>query len=226
MKSYSWNSATETKRRCGYARPWEELAILLGIVAGVTLAFQGCTEPPSSPAASSVDRIGAASLYVFAPDSQDYLAAPQSFPLDAASSTADALAALGDHLSRTYFGSGSGRRDAVIRFEVEGVHRLPVAQRDYRLAVINMIDPQLEALQSFFQGSAGGLTTFYMLSATFLQPQREPPLVDGLILLYNGEEFPETDHVNLRGIVTPRTIRPMVIKVLHRYRRGGSTETG
>jgi len=188
--------------------------------------LQGCTEPHSPPAATSVDRIGAAALYVFAPDSEDYLTAPQRFPLNAATSSPDALAALGDHLSRTYFHNDNGRRDAGIRFEVMGVHHIPAAQRDYRLAVINMIDPQLDAVQLFFQGSAGGLTTYYMLAATFLQPQRDPPLVDGLILLYNGEEFPETDHVNLRGIVTPQAIRGVVTKVLYRYRPGGSTETG
>jgi hypothetical protein len=167
-----------------------------------------------------VDRIGAVKVYVFEPDSQDYLAAPRPFPLDAAMSPTDALTALGDHLGRTYFRSDSGRREAAIRFEVEGVHRFAVAQRNYRLAVINMIDPQRNALQGFFQGSAGGLTTYYMLAATFLQPQLDPPLVDGLILLYNGEEFPETDHVNLRGIVTPQAIRPVVTKTLYRYHPG------
>ena len=101
-----------------------------------------------------------------------------------------------------------------------------MAQRDYRLAVINMIDPQLEALQNFFQGSSGGLTTFYMLTATFLQPQRDPPLADGLILLYNGDEFPATDHVNLQGIVTPQAIRAVVTNVLYRYRPEGSSVTG
>ena len=65
-----------------------------------------------------------------------------------------------------------------------------------------------------------------MLAATFLQPHLDPPLVDGLILLYNGEEFPTIDHVNLRGIVTPQAIRPVVTKALYRYRPGGSTVTG
>jgi hypothetical protein len=163
---------------------------------------------------------------VFKPDSQDYLAAPQPFPLDAALSPAEALTALGEHLCRTYFRIDSGDNDAEMRFEVSGVHRFPVAERDYRLVVINMIDPQLEALQNFFQGSAGGLTTYYMLAATFLQPQRDPPLADGLILLYNGEEFPATDHINFQGIVTPQAIRPVVTKALYHYRPGGSSVTG
>ena len=226
MKSCSWNSATEATRRCACRRPWQGLTLLWAGLIGVILALQGCSEPPSVPESPPADRIGAVRLFVFAPDSQDYLAAPQPFPLEAGMSTTEALTALGDHLGRTYFRSDSSRPEAAIRFEVEGVHRFPVAQRPYRLAVINMIDPQLEALQGFFQGSAGGLTTYYMLAATFLQPQLDPPLVDGLILLYNGEAFPETVHVNLRGIVTPQAIRPVVTKTLYRYRPDGSTVTG
>jgi len=211
---------TETNRRCAYERPRQGLALLLVAFMGLALVLQGCRESPPVPGPPPVDRIGAVKVYVFEPDSQDYLAAPRPFPLDAAMSPTDALTALGDHLGRTYFRSDSGRREAAIRFEVEGVHRFAVAQRNYRLAVINMIDPQRNALQGFFQGSAGGLTTYYMLAATFLQPQLDPPLVDGLILLYNGEEFPETDHVNLRGIVTPQAIRPVVTKALYRYHPG------
>jgi len=197
-----------------------------GILIGVLLILQGCTDPPSAEQPSPADRIGPASVYVFAPDSQDYLTAPQPFTLDAALPPEDALAALGDHLSRTYFRSDNGHREAAIRFEVLGVHRIPVDQRYYRLAVINMIDPRMKARQNYFQGSAGGLTTYYMLAATFLQPQRDPPLVDGLILLYNGEEFPETDHINLRGIVAAQTIRPLVTKILYRYRPEVFPETG
>ena len=225
MKNFSWNSATESNGCCGYENPGHVQAVFLIGLIGVIIMLLGCTEPSSPPAPAPVDHIGSASIYVFAPDSQDYLAAPQPFPLDAAMSPAEALTALGDHLCTTYF-RGDNRRDTAIRFEVAGVHRFPVAQRDYRLAVINMIDPQLEALQNFFQGSSGGLTTFYMLTATFLQPQRDPPLADGLILLYNGEEFPEIDHVNFRGIATPETIRPLVTKVLYRYRPDSRDATG
>jgi len=226
MKNCSWNSAPDTSRLCRSGGLWQGLTLFLGGLIAVILTLQGCAEPPSSQQPSSADRIGAASIYVFAPDSQDYLAAPQPFPLDAGLSPEDALAALGEHLSRTYFRRDSDPRKAAIRFEVVGIHRIPAAQRDYRLAVINMVDPQLEARQIFFQGSAGGLTTYYMVSATFLQPQRDPPLVDGLILLYNGEEFPETDHINLRGIVAAQTIRPVVTKILYRYRPRTFTEPG
>jgi hypothetical protein len=224
MRNCSWNSATETGRRFGETAPWRSLGTLLGGLIGVILVLQGCMEPPPSPEPPPDDRIGAVEAYVFEPDSQEYLSAPQPFPLEAGMSTMEALTALGRHLIQTYFRSDAG--ETTIRFDVLGVHRFPVAHRAYRLAVINMIDPQLEALQGFFQGSAGGLTTYYMLTATFMQPQLDPPLVDGLILLYNGEEFPEIDHVSFRGIVTPEAVRPVVTKVLYRYRPGESAVTG
>jgi len=193
---------------------------------GVILQLQGCTDAPPPPAPPAGDRLGAGIVYVFEPDSQDYLAAPTPFPLEEGVSPGEALAALGDHLSRTYFGSEGGGGDQGIRFEILGVHRFPVADRAYRLAVINMIDPQQKALQGFFQGSAGGLTTYCLLAATFLQPQLNPPLVDGFVLLYNKEEFPEMDHVNLQGLVTPDAVRPVVTKVLYRYRPGGTPTAG
>jgi hypothetical protein len=163
--------------------------------------------------------------YVFEPDPQDYLAAPQLFPLAPEMAPAEALTALGAHLSRTYFASDPDTAPQ-IRFEILGVHRVPVAQRAYRLAVVNMIDPQLTAQQGFFQGSAGGQTTFYMLAATFLQPHQDPPLADGLVLLYNGEDFPAFDHINFRGIVTPEAIRPVVENVLYRHRLIAPAATG
>lgn len=205
---------------------WAAMAKIFGGVIGVGLILFGCTEPPATPGPASDNRIGSIVSYVYEPDPQEYLAAPQLFPLTPEMSPAEALTALGSHLSRNYFNSDTGTGAPSIRFEVLAVHGLPVPHRTYRLAVINMIDPQLEALQGFFQGSAGGQTTFYMLTATFLQPHLEPPLADGLILLYNGEEFPAFDHINFRGIVTPETIRPVVDNVLYRNRRQAPAVTG
>jgi hypothetical protein len=65
-----------------------------------------------------------------------------------------------------------------------------------------------------------------MLTATFLQPHENPPLADGLILLYNGEDFPTFDHINFRGIVTPEAIRPVVEKVLYRHQLIAPSVTG
>jgi hypothetical protein len=224
MRNCSWNLATDTAALLRHAPARGLVAATLSGLIGGMLLLLGCTPSPSSPPPSK-DRIGVVASYVFEPDSQTYIAAPQPFPLDPDMSPAAALTALGRHLSRTYF-SSSDVGNSAIRFEVLGVHRLPVAHRPYRLAVVNMIDPRQEALQGYFQGSAGGLTTYYLLTATFLQPQLDPPLADGLILLYNGEEFPEIDHVNFRGIATPETIRPLVTKVLYRYRPDSRDATG
>ena len=197
---------------------------LVGLLLSVGLGLWGCTEPAPTPSVAE-DRIGPVTAYVFAPDAQDYLGAPQPYALDPAMSPHEALTRLADHLSRTYF-----NRDAdstpPIHFEVLKVHRLDLPHRAYRLAVVNMVDPQLEARQVFFQGSAGGQTTFYMLTATLLQPQMEPPLADGLILLYNGRAFPEIDHVPFRGIVTPDAVRHVVLKALYRHRHEDPAATG
>ena len=205
---------------------WAQPAKLFVGLIWAGLMLWGCPESPEPQESAPVDRIGSIVCYVFEPDPQEYLAAPQLFPLSAEMSSAEALTALGAHLSQNYFNSDPGRETLPIRFDVLGVHRLPVRNRPYHLAVINMIDPQLEALQGFFQGSAGGQTTFYMLTATFLQPHLDPPLADGLILLYNGEAFPAFDHINLRGILTPEVIRPVVQNVLYRHRRQAPTVTG
>ena len=82
-----------------------------------------------------------------------------------------------------------------------------------------MIDADSEAMSSFFQGSTGGQTKFYMLAATFMQPHLYPPLLDGLVLLYNGEILPELDHINLSGILIPRVIKHIVIRAIQHGER-------
>lgn len=201
------------------------LPLLFGALIWGSLALGGCSEPAQNKAPVFEDRIGAVAAYVFEANAQDYLATPQPYPLAPELSPEEAMALLGEHLSRTYFNRDQGS-DPPIRFDVLGVHRVAAPHRAYRLAVVNMVDPQLEALHVYFQGSAGGQATFYMLTATLLQPQMEPPLADGLVLLYNGEEFPESDHVNFRGIVTPDSVRSVVNKALFRSRQGPPGMTG
>jgi len=191
---------------------------MLGGLIWAGILLSGCSEPPQTP--PSVDRIGPIAASVFQPNAQHYLADPRPFALAADMSTAEALESLGTHLIRSYFSSGNEK--TAISFEIMAVHRFPVPHREYRLAVVNMIDPLEEAQQGFFQGSAGGQTTFYMIAATFLQPHIDPPLLDAMILLYNGNEFPEIDHVNFRGIVTSETIKPVVSSAIHRQKRSGS----
>jgi hypothetical protein len=81
-----------------------------------------------------------------------------------------------------------------------------------------MIDREEYAMSHFFQGSIGGQTTFSMLGATFIQPHLDPPLLDGLILLYNGETLQELDHINLSGILTPRLVKYVTRRAIRNTR--------
>jgi len=74
-------------------------------------------------------------------------------------------------------------------------------------------------MRYFFQGSAGGQTTFYMLAATFMQPHLSPPLVDGLVLLYNGKILPELDHISVTGILTPRSVQHATKRAIYSTKR-------
>ncbi|MGD9333237.1 MAG: hypothetical protein PVJ53_18120 [Desulfobacterales bacterium] len=222
MKNYSWNFWIDRHRP---AVRWTDSlprGICRWIWLGLILA--ACAQPP--PDQPRGHAIGPIASYVFQPDPQEYLTAPQPFALAPEMSPAEALAALGEHLSQNYFNDAAENVAPPIRLEILAVHYLAVPHRTYRLAVINMIDPQEEALQGYFQGSSGGQTTFYMLAATLLQPQLEPPLADGLILLYNNEAFPTIDHVNFRGIVTTEMVGAIVRKVLLQNRVTTSAVTG
>jgi hypothetical protein len=44
-------------------------------------------------------------------------------------------------------------------------------------------------------------------------------LLDGLVLLYNGEILPELDHINLSGILIPRSIQHIAERAIHRAER-------
>ena len=86
---------------------------------------------------------------------------------------------------------------------------------DMKIAIINMKDDNEYAMKYFFQGSTGGQTTFSMLGATFIQPHLEKPLLEGLILLYNGEALPELDHINLSGILIPRLVKYVARRAIY-----------
>ena len=58
-----------------------------------------------------------------------------------------------------------------------------------------------------------------MLAAIFMQPHLSPPLLDGLVLLYNGEILPELDHIDLSGILIPKAIKHIVRRAIQRGER-------
>jgi hypothetical protein len=126
---------------------------------------------------------------------------------------------LGQYLVDNYFCKTYTSKLTRIHFEVLSIDVISTPSRPLRIAVVNMVDTDSEAMSSFFQGSIGGQTTFHMLAATFMQPHLSPPLLDGLVLLYNGEILPELDHINLSGILIPRSIKHVVRRAIHRGER-------
>jgi hypothetical protein len=158
----------------------------------------------------STDRsqvIGEMKLYTFTPGDQYFLTDAHPFVLPPGTSVKDALDSLGRNLAQYYFSKTYTNDVTDIHFEVIRIDELFTPSRPLRTAVINMIDTNEYAMECFFQGSTGAQTTFCMLASTFLQPHLEPPLVDGLVILYNGKILRELDHINLSGILTPRLVR-------------------
>jgi hypothetical protein len=160
--------------------------------------------------------IGDINLYTFSSHDQYFLSNARPFPLPADTSIEDALTSLGKHLSETYFVHEHMDPQSKILFEVTEIHEIPNLSDTLRVAVINMIDMESYAMKYFFQGSTGAQTTFCMLGATFIQPQLDSPLLDGLIILYNGKPLPELDHINLSGILTPRLFKYVAKRAISR----------
>lgn len=180
----------------------------------------GCAEAPAPPVQPAAVPLGQRQLLLFQPDAQYYLSDPQPFPAAPETPLPEVLQALARQLSETYFASGNGEAPSGIQVVLQAIHTLPLPQnRRLTLVVVDLQDPRGAALQGFFQGSSGGQTTFHMLAATLLQPQLEPPLADGLFVLYNGGPFPALDHIDLRGIVIPAAVHASVGNAIYRRQR-------
>jgi len=195
-------------------RPVFSLMITAALVMCLGL-FSGCEKSSREPSQG----IGELELYTFSPDRQHYLSNAQPFTLPPSTSRRDALDRLGGHLAHTYFQKTYTNKETDIRFEVLHIHTIVTPSRPLHIATVNMVDPDRDAMGYFFQGSAGARTTFYMLGATFLQPQLDPPLIDGLVLFYNGEILPELDHINLAGILTPPMARHVAKRAIDGRKR-------
>ncbi|MBL0713039.1 MAG: hypothetical protein JJV98_05000 [Desulfosarcina sp.] len=182
----------------------------------VGLGLCGCPNSPAPPPASPDRPLGPAELLTFTPDANHYLAPGHLFPAEADTARKETLQRLADQLNRSYFGDGQEPAAAGIRIEVIGVYTIALPHRPLHVVAVNLHDPGQAAWRDFFQGSAGGQTTYYLLAATLMQPQLSPPLADGLVVLYNGEAFPELDHIRFRGIVSAESVRPVVVKAIQR----------
>ena len=158
-------------------------------------------------------------LYTFSSDDQYFLSKAQPFLLPPDTSLRDALNSLGRHLSKTYFLKTYADELADIHFEVLGIEKIFTPSRPLTTAIVNMVDVNKEALRYFFQGSTGGQTTFCMLTATFMQPHLDPPLLDGLIILYNGKLMQKLDHIDLSGLLVPRLVEFVVKRAIQHTER-------
>ncbi len=166
----------------------------------------------------SSSKSGYINLYTFSMDSQLQFDKPKPFVLLNTIKISDVLDTLGKHLSQTYFYEVKmyKRIKTNIKFEVLKVEEIQTPIRPFRIATINLVDPQEQCMGYFFQGSAGGYVTANMLLANFTQPHLLAPLLDGLIILYNGKVLPMMDHINLDRIFIPGDLRQRIQKAIRK----------
>jgi len=187
-------------------------------MVATSLTF-GCFDSSEKAPRELSQILGEVELYTFSPDQQYLLSNPQPFRLSPHTLLKDALNSLGQHLAETYFKKTYTDKATKIHFEVVRINEIATPSRPLRIATVNMVDPDKDAMRYFFQGSAGARTTFYMIGATFIQPHLNPPLLDGLVLLYKGEMLPELDHINVEGILIPRLVQRVTKRAIHEIKR-------
>lgn len=190
-----------------YVRPTGRTLVLMLCLAGwfAAAGAGGCAPKPPEP--ESEETVGQTRLYAFVPHPDRCLAGGEPVHLPPETTVRAALDHLAGNLAADYFNTPVATG---IGFEVVDIIPVPGPERSLRVGIVNMVDPQGEAVRTFFQGSTGGRTTFCMVAATFLQPITDPPLLDGLVVRYNGAPFQNLDHIRMGGIVTPAQIRKVV----------------
>jgi hypothetical protein len=183
----------------------------------MTVLFLSCGEKtPETQESQNPVPVVSGPFYHFVPGPDGRLEKAEKVDFPSNRMPRDLLKALGDHLAQTYFGESPSGEKTRIRFEILSIPEIESGGRIYRIAVINMADPEKEALNYFFQGSYGAGEAYFMITATLLQPQTRPPFLDGMIFQYNGEEFPELDHIHFNGIIVPARVEAMVRSAIHR----------
>jgi len=193
--------------------------IVFSLIMVATALTFGCFDSSEKVAQEPSQMLGEVALYTFSPDQEHLLSGAQPFLLSPHTSLKDALNSLGQRLAETYFQKTYTGKATKIYFEVVGVNEIVISSRPLRIATVNMVDSDEDAMRYFFQGSAGARTTFYMIGATFMQPHLNPPLLDGLVFLYNGEMLPELDHINVEGILIPRLVQRVTKRAIHSIKR-------
>jgi hypothetical protein len=194
------------------------LSLVLFMTLSILL-YSGCSNNSDTSPSDQSQVVGNVKLYTFSPHHKYFLGNAQPFILPPNTSINETVDNLGQYLADNYFSKTYTSKLTRIHFEVLSMDEISTPSRTLRIAVVNMVDTDIVAMSSFFQGSTGGQTTFYMLAATFMQPHLNPPLLDGLVLLYNGEMLPELDHINLSGVLIPRAIKHIARRAIQRGER-------
>ncbi len=101
-----------------------------------------------------------------------------------------------------------------ISINIDSIIAFKSADRQYRIAVVNINDPDKICIGLYFQGSSGGQNTFLMLISNLMQPQLKDPILDGIIFLYNNSELKDMDHISLQGVFSEREIDRIIRKAL------------
>jgi len=190
--------------------------ILTSLIISILLLNFNCCNHLGTHPSYPFHNIRDLKLYTFTTHHKHILGFAQPFILAPNTSISDTLDKLGRHLADNYFLKTYTQKLTHIHFKILSVDEIFTPSRKVRIAVVNLVDSDRDAMNSFFQGSIGGMTTFYMLVATFMQPHLNPPLLDGLIILYNGKILSGLDHINLEGILTPRMVQHVVKRAIKR----------
>lgn len=126
------------------------------------------------------------------------------------------LDSVASYLSNTYFTPKhkyyEGKQN--ISITIMDITTIDLSNRKHSIATVNIDDPDKICMGIYFQGSTGGFITFLMLVSNLMQPQRNTPLIDGLIILYNNTELKVMDHINLEGLISEREIDNIVRQVV------------
>lgn len=126
------------------------------------------------------------------------------------------------YLSENYFNAyGELYTDTNIKLHVTKIDSITTTSRIYKIAIINIDDGDKICRTTFFQGSLGGSMTQTMLAVNILQPQYafNVPLLDGAIILYNGSPVTELDHIDIDGILVPKTFQMNASGAINRSRK-------
>jgi hypothetical protein len=181
------------------------------------------TAPLPGPAAAPPAVLGQRHPALFASQSEAAgLKAVRNLPLDPDTPVGEALEAIARHLGETYFATAPDGRPTGIAFQILRIDSIATGGRPLLVGVVDLRDPQQLAGALFFQGSSGGAVTLQLIVASFTQPQLDPPLLDGLVVLRNGQPMEELDHINLSGLLVPRLARGAAVMAVRAAVESGS----